>query len=383
MVTALWKSNPAYGSTGNGVLGSCDRPDAFSFGMLNNILGVLLDHQRFVITTHQRPDGDAIGSQIALGRFLEKLGKEVVMFNSDPVPLSLDWMPGSGAIRTGNTQANRNAMIGADVVVVVDTNSRDRLGRAVRNALHHYNGPVLLIDHHTEPESWFTWMLCDEHAAATGALIYDLICTYDADLIDVETATALYTAIITDTGSFRFAAVTSAVHRMAADLLDRGSYSPSEVYAGVYENHTPSWPPFLAMVLRSLTLLYDGVLAYVTVTPHMLKSAGIDYSEVEGLSEFAMSVAGVKATLVFTETKHGTKVSFRSKGDLCVDVWAQAYGGGGHQNASGAFLKDQSIRTAVTNVLESAPRFLGIEDINDLVLAEEDQAYFKALSSSN
>ncbi len=351
--------------------------------MLKDILGVLLDHQRFVITTHQRPDGDAIGSQIALGCFLKKLGKEVVMFNSDPVPSSLDWMPGSGAIQTGETQTNRNAVADADIVVIVDTNSRDRLGRAVRRALYRYRGPVLLIDHHTGPESWFTWMLCDEHAAATGALIYDLICTYDADMIDVQIATALYTAIMTDTGSFRFAAVTPAIHRMAADLLDRGSYSPSEVYAGVYENHTPSWPPFLAMVLRGLTLLHDGVLAYITVTPHMLKTAGIDYSEVDGLSEFAMSVAGVKVVLIFTETKKGTKVSFRSKGDLRVDVWAQSYGGGGHQNASGAFLKDQLIRTAVMNVLESAPHFLGIKKVEDMVLAEEDQAYLKVLSSLN
>ena len=260
-------------------IGSSDCPDALRFGMLKNILGVLLDHQRFVITTHQRPDGDAIGSQIALGRFLEKLGKEVVMFNSDPVPPTLDWMPGSGAIRTGNTQANRNAIVGADLVVVVDTNSRDRLGRTVREALYRYNGPVLLIDHHTGPESWFTWMLCDEHAAATGALIYDLICTYDAELIDVQIATALYAAIMTDTGvlSIRcgdFCSFTAwlPIYLIAEAILPR-RYTPE-----VYENHTPSWPSLsgdgtseLDLVARWRTGLYHRHTTYAQSCRHRLQ----------------------------------------------------------------------------------------------------------------
>lgn len=349
--------------------------------MLKNILEVLLGHQHFVISTHQNPDGDAIGSQVALGRFLEHLGKKVTLFNSDIVPPSLDWMPGSDMIQTEhpfvNLNQNLKAINEADVFIVVDTNTRDRLGSVVSRALNVYDGPVLLIDHHTEPESWFTWMLRDEHAAATGELIYDLICAYDPNLIDPEIAIALYTAIMTDTGSFRFTAVTPKVHRMTADLLERGSISPAQVYADVHENRGRSWPRLVSMVLRSLTFLYQGELAYITITRHMLQTTNAESEDTYGLSDMVMSITGVRVALTFSETKRGVKVSFRSKGDYRVDTWAQVYGGGGHQNAAGAFIR-RPMKEVIEMVLDKAPDLIEEET---LVLAEEDQAYFEALSS--
>lgn len=345
--------------------------------MLNNVLKILLQNHRFVITTHQRPDGDAIGSQVSLGRFLKHLGKEVVLFNSDPVPVTLDWMPGSEDIRTGDDIENLAAVAQADMLIVVDTNTRDRLGKTVARALDMHRGPVLLIDHHTSPESWFTWMLRDEDAAATGELVYDLICAHDENLIDPEIATALYTALMTDTGSFRFAAVTPKIHRMTAHLMELGSSSPPDVYAAVYENRSLGWPRLVSMVMQGLTFLYDGQLAYITVTRHMLEQAGVDQGDAHGLSDLVMTIAGVHVTLTFTEVKHGVKVSFRSKGDWRMDIWAQSYGGGGHPNAAGAFIR-QPIRQVIKLVLESASEYI---QTDNFVLAEEDHAYFHALSS--
>ncbi len=346
--------------------------------MLKDGLEVLLGHHHFVITTHQRPDGDAIGSQIALGRFLELLGKEVALFNTDPTPSNLEWMPGSDVIRTGNSLENLDAVARADLFIVVDTNSRDRLGKTVSRALDLYKGPVLLIDHHTEPETWFTWMVRDEEAAATGELVYDLICSYDQDLIDSDMATALYTAVMTDTGSFRFSSVTPKIHRMTADLLERGSYSSLEVYSGVYENHSPSWPRLVSMAFQSLTFLYGGKLAYLTITRHMLDTSEVEYDEIHGFSDMMMSIAGVRVTLLFTELKRGVKVSFRSKGDYRMDTWAQTYDGGGHQNAAGAFLRC-SIREAVEVVLDGAPDLFKEEEL--MALTQEDEAYLNVLSS--
>ncbi len=345
--------------------------------MLKDTLKVLHDHHRFVITTHQRPDGDAIGSQVSLGRFLQHLGKEVLLFNSDPVPPSLDWMKGSEEVQTGNTLENLHAVSQADVLIVVDTNSKDRLGKTVERALDLYGGPVLLIDHHTEPESWFTWMLRDEDAAATGELVYDLICAYDPNLIDSEIATALYTALMTDTGSFRFVAVTPKVHRIVADLLERGSESPKDVYAGVHENHSRAWPRLVSMILNGATFLYDGKLAYITITRHMLDMTSVDQDETHGISDMVMSIMGVQVTITFTETKHGVKVSFRSKGDHRVDTWAQMHGGGGHRNAAGAFIK-RPMKQVVKMVLSTAAKFFTEED---MAMAEEDQSYLKAFSS--
>ncbi len=330
--------------------------------MLIEILEILQSYQRFVITTHQRPDGDAIGSQISLGRFLNHLGKEVLLLNSDPVPQTLDWMRGSEKIQTENTIENLEAVSKADVFVVVDTNSKDRLGQTVERALSTYKGNILLIDHHTAPESWFTWMLRDENAAATAELIYDLICAYDEQLIDSQIATALYTAVMTDTGSFRFPAASPKVFTMAADLLERGSYSPADVYTRVYENHSRIWPRLVSRIFQGVTFLHNGRLAYITITKKILQDTGADQNEVHGISDLIMSIADVRVMAMFTEIRGGVKVSFRSKGEYQVDHWAQTLGGGGHHNAAGAFIK-QPILNAVDIVLGSTPEFFSEEAI--------------------
>ena len=344
-------------------------------GMLKRILGVFHDHDRFVITTHKRPDGDAIGSQLALGKFLNSLGKEVLLFNTDPVPTTLDWMNGSEEIRTGNTLENLEAVSQADVFIVVDANARDRLGTTVERALDLYTGPTLLIDHHTAPESWFTWMLRDEHAAATAELIYDLICTNNQQMIDADIATALYTGMMTDTGSFRYSTVTPKIHRIIADLLKRGSTSPQDVYGHVYENHSHAWPRLVSLVFRGLTFLNEGKLAYITVTRHMLDVSGVDHGESHQMSDLVMSIAGVEVMLMLTELSHGVKASFRSKGDHHVDGWARTLGGGGHQNAAGAYIQS-SMEDALDRILNSIPDFFSDKTTN---LLEEDQSHFNEL----
>ena len=347
--------------------------------MLENILGVLFDHHRVVITTHRRPDGDAIGSQLALGRFLERLGKEVLLLNSDPVPSSLGWMPGSDTIQSDTTLQSLEVVSKADLFIVVDANSRDRLGQTIERVLDLYTGPVLLIDHHTAPESWFTWMLRDENAAATGELIYDLICTHDRNMIDAPIATALYTALMTDTGSFRFASVTPKIHRIIADLLERGSWSPIQIYGRVHENRARSWPRFISKVLQSVNYLYDGKLAYVILSRHLLSLCNADSDDTQGISDMLMSIEGVEITLIFTETSRGVKVSFRSKGDYPMDTWAQILGGGGHQNAAGAFITSP-IREVVEMVLDASPKIIQEEVAT---FPNDDPALFRALSSSN
>ncbi len=344
--------------------------------MLKRILGVLHDHDRFVITTHKRPDGDAIGSQLALGKFINALGKEVLLFNSDPIPTTLDWIKGSEEVQTGNTLENLEAVSKADVFIVVDANTRDRLGTTVERALDLFTGPTLLIDHHTAPESWFTWMLRDEHAAATSELVYDLICTYDPKMIDADIATALYTGIMTDTGSFRFSTVTPKIHQIIAHLLECGCTSPQVVYGHVYENHSHAWPRLVSLVFRGLTFLNEGKVAYVTVTRHMLDVSGVDHGESHQMSDLVMSIAGVEVMLMLTELSHGVKASFRSKGDHHVDGWARTLGGGGHQNAAGAYI-ETSMEDALNLALNSIPDFF--KDKTTTSLLEDDQSYLNEL----
>ncbi len=358
--------------------------------MLEDVLPLLLEKKRFLITTHVRPDGDAIGSQLALGQFLHKLGKQVAMINTDPLPGNLDWIPGVEAIKVFDGALAQHEYIGgADVIVVVDTNTLDRLGRKMAKPVKNSGALKILIDHHTEPETWFDRTFVRDTASSTGELIHELITAHEPALIDETIATALYAAILTDTGSFRYSSVTPAVHRVVADLLERGSMAPAAVYAALYETRRPHWVRLLALVLETLTLRYDGLLSYLVVTRRVLEETGATNEDTEGFVSYGLAIEGVRVALIFTETLRGTKVSFRSKGDYYVHEWARAFGGGGHRNASGAYFK-RPLDEVLDVVLASAPRYLGLSDAEpeadgalspeaDGVLSPEDEAYLSTL----
>lgn len=350
--------------------------------MIEEVRSLLLEKKRFLITTHVRPDGDAIGSQLALGLFLRKLGKEVAMINSDPMPDNLGWLPeGDSVVVFDGSLAQHEYIGGADVIIVSDTNALNRLGKKMAGPVKNSGAVKVLIDHHTEPETWFDHTFVRDTASSTGELVYDLIAGHDADLIDQPIATALYTAILTDTGSFRYSSVTPAVHRIVADVLERGEIQPDVVYAALYETRNPQWVRLLALVLDTLTLRYNGVLSYLVVSRRMLEETGATNEDTEGFVSYGLAIEGVQVALIFTETPSGTKVSFRSKGDFLVNEWARAFGGGGHRNASGAYIR-RSLHAVINEVLASAPRYLGLSDTDperEGGLSPEDAAYLSTL----
>ena len=330
--------------------------------MIEDVLPLLLDKKRFLITTHVRPDGDAIGSQLALGFFLQKLGKQVAMINNDAVPDNLAWLPGADAIESFDSSvAHHEHIAEADVIVVVDTNALNRVGRKMARPVKNSGALKVLIDHHTEPETWFDHTFARDTASSTGELIYELIAAHDAAMIDRPIALALYAAILTDTGGFRYSSVTPAVHRIIADVMERGAVRPEVVHAALYEMRSPQWIRLLSQVLDTLQLRFDGVLSYLIISRRVLEDTGATTEDVEGFVSYGMAVAGVRVALIFTETKRGTKISFRSKGDLYVNEWARAFGGGGHRNASGAFVH-RPLEAVIQAVMESAPRYLGLSD---------------------
>ena len=347
--------------------------------MIDDILSLISKHERFFITTHIRPDGDALGSEIALGLFLQSLGKEVAMINSDPSPMNLDWLPGMDQVQVfdGGIE-QRKSVDGADVLFILDTNAKDRLGKLV-GPVRSARGSKVLIDHHTHPEAWFDVTYSRETASSTGELIYEIIAAYDADCIDAEIATALYTAIMTDTGSFRYSNVTPALHRVTADILERGAITPAPIHTAVFDTRSTESLRLLGRVLDTLTLLYGGAVGYMVVTPRMFEETGAGSEDTEGFVNYALSIDGVKAAIMFLETEGGTKMSFRSKGDAHVNEWARAFGGGGHKNASGAYLTEP-LEVAIEKVTAAAPRYLSLElDEEDVELTEEDASYLSSL----
>ncbi|MDA0378677.1 MAG: bifunctional oligoribonuclease/PAP phosphatase NrnA [Bacteroidetes bacterium] len=351
--------------------------------MLAELIDALQNAHRVVISTHTRPDGDAIGSQLALGAFLRAKGKQVWMINADPVPYNLEWLPGADAIRVYDHSVELvEAMASADAVIIVDTNAVSRLGTP-GNQLKGASGRRILIDHHTDPETWFDLTYRRESASSTGELLYELMAGGDLAGITAEAAVALYVAILTDTGSFRFAQVTPTLHRMTADLLERSAMNPSDIYARVYDRKSPEGMKLLASVLSTQQLHFDGRVGMLLVTQQMLEDTGAPVEETDGFVNMLLSIEGVAVALLFTETAKGTKISFRSKGDWEVHRWAQHFGGGGHRNAAGAFVKAR-LDDTIQQTINTAPRFLDVQASEDgPELSEEDAAYLAMLGGGS
>ena len=349
--------------------------------MIDPVLRTLLSHDRILITTHIRPDGDALGAQLALGRFLEGLGKHVTLLNSDPPPYNLGWLPGVDDVQVfDGGMAQRKLIDRATAIVVADTNALNRVGRLAA-PVQHSRALKVLIDHHTEPEGWFDLAYARDTASSTGELVYELIAYHDADRIDADIATLLYTAIMTDTGSFRYSAVTPRVHRIVADLLERGDLSPDPIHAALYDTRSMAGLRLLGRAIDTITLLHDGQVGYMTVSQRMIRETGASVDEKEGFVNYVLSVEGVQAAVIFTEIDAGTKMSFRSKGATHVDAWARHFGGGGHRNASGAFL-EKDLDVAVKEVMGAAPRFLDLDvapETNGEAISSEDAAYLDTL----
>ena len=341
----------------------------------------LLSYNSFLLITHVRPDGDALGSQIALGYFLTSQGKVVTMINSDPPPLNLGWLPGIEEVGVYNGELSQLEMMDqAEVVVVLDANAAHRLGDAGKR-IDQKKAFSVLIDHHTGPENWFSKSYARETASSTGELVYELIVAHDPGAIDATIATALYTAIMTDTGSFRYTAVTPGLHRIIADILEKGEIQPAPIHTAVFDTRSSNSLRLLSMVLSTLALKFNNKLAYMVIYQKMLKETGASSDETDGFVNYALSIEGVEAGLLFLETSKGTKVSFRSKVGTEVNKWAQKLGGGGHIYASGAFLK-MGVRDAIERVMETAPGYFSFaESSMDQAFSDEDLSYLYSLKA--
>lgn len=319
-------------------------------------------HERYVLTTHVRPDGDAIGSTLALARVLERLGKTVTVALADAPPDTLAELPGAAELTPfDGSVARREAIARADAVVVLDANQRARLGDVGPALAAATGAESFLIDHHTMPEDWFDARYVRESASSTGELVYEIVEAWEEatgeTLLDLDTATLLYAAVMTDTGSFRYPATTARVHRLVADLMERTGLSPTPVHEAIYDGKRLGALRLLADALRTITLHASGRVATMTLSRRLLQASEAHTDETEGFVNYALSLRGVDVAILFTETANGVKISFRSKGDNHVHEWARAFGGGGHRNASGAFVK-RPLDALVADVVAAAPRFL-------------------------
>jgi bifunctional oligoribonuclease and PAP phosphatase NrnA len=292
--------------------------------------------KRILITSHVHPDGDAIGSEIAMAEYLRQKGADVYIVNSDPTPSFFDFITGDQGIEQYNAEIHAGLIPTLDGCVVVDISDWARLkeiGRLVRQ----HQIPVACVDHHIPTDHMGQIQINIQHASSTGEVLYRFFKAARVTLNNTM-VNALYLCVMTDTGSFRYSNTTPYALRMAADLLKRGAEFKT-IYEQVYESDSPARMILKGRMLAELRFECQGRLAYFTLTQAMLQETGAEMWETEGFSELPRLIKGVEISIMFTETADGhIKISFRSKGHMPINGLAGQFGGGGHLYAAGATL---------------------------------------------
>lgn len=326
--------------------------------MIDNfaLLTFLKTHSRFIVTSHVNPDPDAIGSEIAISGILKQLGKEFFIINTSITPYNIKFLDNDNLIEYYNEEKHAKLFENCDAAIVLDLNHLNRTVR-LEKKLRNFQGDIVCIDHHTDPELFVKYNFIDQTKSSTGEIIFDLISSTRELSFNKNIATAIYSAIMTDTGSFRFSKTTPELHRKVASLLEY-NLSTEKIYDQIYSQFEFSRIKLLGESLHSISISDSGEVSYMIVTQESVKLSGGIESDVDGFVNFALSTKGVKIGILFFELKDGVKISFRSKENIPVNKLAQQFGGGGHLNASGTRLYNTKIMEIVPKVLIAAENLL-------------------------
>lgn len=296
-------------------------------GACRRICEALLRYRRIVVTSHMRPDGDAVGSSLALAWALRELGTDARVVHRDHPPLQTADFPGIADVEVGDT-----VPAGTDAVVVLECGDLARTGLTGFDAL-----PIINIDHHPGNSGYGDVHWFDRTYAACGEMVFEIIAELGVPLT-ADMATHLFMAVVTDTGSFRYPGVSPRTFTICARLLEAGA-DPVSTARRLFDSHTLGRLRLQGAVLRTLEVDASGRLAMLTLTDAALAASGGAPDETDGLINLPLGVRAIQAAVFFKEAEDGHwRVSLRSKGDIDVGRVARGFGGGGHKNASGCTL---------------------------------------------
>ena len=304
-------------------------------------------HKKFLITTHIYPDGDAIGSQIALYILLKRMGKEVALINSFPLPARYKFLPNSGLIKHNVTLPD------SEVAFVLDIGSKGRMG----NMRDHINNikTVINIDHHLGNDRFGIINWVDTGMSSVGEQIFNLYKHMKLEIRKPE-AICLYTAIITDTGSFQYSNTSAETHSAVSELLETG-IDHTQICNQIYQNIPVSKLKLLQLALETLSFDAKGKIGYMFITSDMYTKACAREEDSEEIVEYARNAEGVEVGILFKQHSKGNiKISFRSKGKVNVRNIASKFGGGGHHNAAAC-----TINGELSSVLKNVVRVVALE----------------------
>jgi phosphoesterase RecJ-like protein len=311
---------------------------------------IIAENKRFVLTTHVRPDCDALGSTLAMALILESLGKEAAIVLGYDVPPNLAWIDRDDRIKRLGRDITPAEVDAYDVLIVLDTSAWAQLSH-IEEAVRGFPGPKLVVDHHVSSDDLSAELFKDSTAEATGRLVAEAAEHLGVGLSE-EAATSLYAAVATDTGWFRFASTTSDTYRLAAQLVDAGA-SPDRIYAALYENETLARLQMVGRVMARARTELDGRLIYTWIERTDFEATGALPTDSEDVINMTLAVGGTEGAVILVEQPEGGfKISFRSRCQMDCAKVAEQFGGGGHKAASGAFIQGE-LETVRAKVLEA------------------------------
>jgi bifunctional oligoribonuclease and PAP phosphatase NrnA len=327
---------------------------------IDEFVSVVKNNSSFILTTHVNPDGDALGSEIGLAEWLTSLGKHVRVLNHSKTPENYYFLdPENSIVEVYEESKHKDVIDSADVLMLLDTNDPER-SRSLEGYFSTHKNKVL-IDHHLYPKTFADHEFLDTNATSTGEMIFRLVTAAQKSLggvISAKAAQALYAAIMTDTGSFRFPRTVSDTFRMSAELIDLGA-DPVYIYDRIYNTSKSSRVLLIGRCLSSLRFHYDDKVAIQYILQKDLAECNAIEEEVDGFVQFPLQVESVVFSVFLLELKSGWKISFRSKGVYSAAGFAQQFGGNGHFNAAGARVAEKlTLQEMLDKLVATAEQFM-------------------------
>jgi len=310
--------------------------ETFDFSAFKKLL---LTPKKILLTSHTNPDGDALGSSLALYHFLKKTGHDVMVMVPDSFPEFLFWMPGQKEIMIFEEDKNKYAeyFSNCDILISLDYNAPNRLGKEPAELFKSSKATKVLIDHHIDPE-YKSYDLCytTTDISSTSEMVFELIEFLSPKLIDKDIAACIYAGIMTDTGSFSYNCNYPRMFEIVANLYKTGM-DGQQINRLVYANNSEARLRLLGYSLsRKLKVIDEHHTAYIALTKKELEEFSYQSGDTEGLVNFALSIKGIKFAALFSERDNKIRISFRSAGDFSVNDFARKhFEGGGHKNAAG------------------------------------------------
>lgn len=306
---------------------------------LSELASVLQSKNNIVITAHQNPDGDAVGSAMGLYHALKNMGKNPVVLFPDPFPPFYSWVDHAlqSTFYSRHHPEGDKILQQAEIIFCLDYNEPSRTGEKMGNSIRNSPAYKIMIDHHPSPADFCNFTVSFIEDSSTCQLVYRFLHTLNLQqYINQHAADALYMGIMTDTGSFRYPATSALTHRIAADLIEKGARN-SAIHEKVYDNNT-EWRLRLTgfALSEKLTVLPEHHVAYFILTKKELEKYHFQSGDTEGLVNYGLSIQGIQLAAIFMEKDNEVKISFRSHGNVPANLLMSAnFSGGGHKNAAG------------------------------------------------